>query len=176
MKTALLMQPPTKHRQRGVSIISAIFLLLLFAAIAAFMVSMTSTANITSAQDVQGARAYQAAQAGVEWGFYQLDPNGANASLPGCPAVTMPAVVPGFTVTVNCTVYPNAAPAPNCVAPSPTAEFCYQEAGRQVRIFTIVATAAVTGATVPPAAVEREVRITVEKCRDSAIVAVPYDC
>jgi len=62
----------TLVRQRGVAIISAIFLLLLFAALAAFMVSLTGTANITSAQDVQGSRAYQSAQAGLEWGLYQV--------------------------------------------------------------------------------------------------------
>lgn len=154
-----------RSRQRGVSIIAAIFLLLLFAAIAAFMVSMMSTANITSAQDVQGARAYQAAQAGAEWGLYQLDPNGAAAALPGCfAAATLPAAAnPGFTVGVTCTPFPGAATS-------------YAEAGRTIRIFEIVATVTVTGALAPPAAVERQVRVTVEKCRDPAIVAAPFDC
>lgn len=176
MNSDSLTRLQNKRRQGGVSIIAAIFLLLLFAAIAAFMVSMTSTANVTSAQDVQGARAYQAAQAGAEWGLFQLDPNGAAAALPGCFAAATPAI-PGFTVNVVCTVFPNAAPAPNCTAPSPIAEFCYQEAGRQVRVYRIVATAAVAG--IPagsPAAVEREVRVTVERCRDAAIVAAPFDC
>jgi MSHA biogenesis protein MshP len=151
-----------KARQRGVSIISAIFLLLLFAAIAAFMVSMMSTANITSAQDVQGARAYQAAQAGAEWGLFQLDPNGAAAALPACVSGVRNEF-PGFTVTVVCTRYPGAATS-------------YAEAGRTIAIYRIVATAAVTGVLLPPGATEREVRITVEKCRDPAIVAVPFDC
>ena len=73
-------------RQRGVSIISAIFMLLLFAALAAYMVSLSSSANITSAQDVQGARAYQAAQAGLEWGLLQvLDPGNATVVAPAAP-------------------------------------------------------------------------------------------
>ena len=59
-------------RQQGVSLISAIFMLLLFAALAAYMVSLTNTANVTSAQDINGVRAYQAAQAGLEWGAYQV--------------------------------------------------------------------------------------------------------
>lgn len=153
------------RQQSGASIISAIFMLLLFAALAAFMANLVSTANVTSAQDVQGARAYQAAQAGVEWGLYQLDPNGAAAALPGCfaPATLPAAANPGFTVGVTCTPFPGAATS-------------YAESGRTIRIFEIVATATVTGALVPPAAVERQVTVRVEKCRDATIVAAPFDC
>ena len=42
---------------------SAIFLLVILAALAAFLVRIATTQSITSAQDVQGARAYQAEQA-----------------------------------------------------------------------------------------------------------------
>lgn len=155
------------RQQSGASIISAIFILLLFAALAAFMANLVSTANITSAQDVQGARAYQAAQAGVEWGLYQLDPNGAAAALPGCfainPTVLPTAAIPGFTVSVLCTPFPGAVTS-------------YAEAGRTIRIFEIVATVTITNALVPPAAVERQVTVRIEKCRDATIVAAPFDC
>jgi MSHA biogenesis protein MshP len=131
------------------------------------MVSMMTTANITSAQDVQGARAYQAAQAGVEWGLYQLDPNGSAAALPGCfadNANALPAAAnPGFTIGVTCTPFPGAATS-------------YAESGRTIRIYQIVATATVTGAVVPPAAVERQVTVRVEKCRDATIAVAPFDC
>lgn len=91
--------PPCK-RERGVSIITAIFMLLLFAALAAYMASMLSTANITSAQDVQGARAYHAAQAGIEWGIYQVQVPAAAS----CAANTLlPATLGEFTVVVTCT-------------------------------------------------------------------------
>jgi len=59
-------------RQRGVSIITAVFLLLLFAGLALYMLWITSAQNRGAAQDVQGARAYQAARSGVEWGLYRL--------------------------------------------------------------------------------------------------------
>jgi MSHA biogenesis protein MshP len=150
-------------RQRGVSIITAIFILLLFAALAAFMTSLVSTAHITSAQDVQGARAYQAAQAGVEWGLFQLDPNGDVAGLPACFA-TNPAVltsIPGYSVSVSCTRYPGVGTS-------------YAEAGRTIRIFEISATATATGSS--PVTVERQVRARIEKCRDAKITAAPYDC
>jgi MSHA biogenesis protein MshP len=55
--------------EKGFAIISAIFILVVLAALAAFVVSVTSTQNITLAQNVQAARAYQAAQAGIEWGI-----------------------------------------------------------------------------------------------------------
>lgn len=153
--------PSCKRYQRGVSIISAIFLLLLFAAIAAFMVSMTSTANITSSQDVVGARTYQAAQAGVEWGLYQLDPNGGTATLPSCFANTTLNQVAGYSVAVVCTPYPGAATS-------------YAEAGRTIRIFEISAIATATGSS--PVTVERAATVRVEKCRDSTIAVAPFDC
>lgn len=88
--------------QRGVSVIAAIFLLLLFSALAAYMVSMTTTASTTSAQDVQGERAYHAAQAGLEWGVYQvLVPVAASCAA----STTLPAQVGEFTVTVRCVAY-----------------------------------------------------------------------
>lgn len=91
--------PPYK-RERGVSIITAIFMLLLFAALAAYMATLINTANITSAQDVQGARAYHAAQAGLEWGIYQVQvPAAASCAA----ATTLPAPVGGYTVVVTCT-------------------------------------------------------------------------
>jgi MSHA biogenesis protein MshP len=55
--------------EKGFAIISSIFILVVLAALAAFVVSVTSTQNITLAQNVQAARAYQAAQAGIEWGI-----------------------------------------------------------------------------------------------------------
>lgn len=56
-------------RQRGLGVIAAIVILVILAALAGFIVSVTTTQNVTFAQDVQGARAYQAAHAGIEWGI-----------------------------------------------------------------------------------------------------------
>lgn len=60
---------PAPSRTRGFAIVSAIFLLVVLAALGAFVVSVSTTQNITFAQDVQGARAYQAAHAGIEVGI-----------------------------------------------------------------------------------------------------------
>jgi MSHA biogenesis protein MshP len=57
------------RKQHGFTIVAAIFILVVLAALAGFIVSMTTTQSLTLAQDFQAARAYQAARAGVEWGI-----------------------------------------------------------------------------------------------------------
>ncbi|MBA3997431.1 MAG: hypothetical protein C0466_09710 [Candidatus Accumulibacter sp.] len=149
---------PAPRRQRGVSIISAIFMLLLFAALAGLMASLMSTANVTSAQDIQGARAYQAAQAGVEWGLFQLDPEGAGTAMPSCVSGTLPAAaIPEFTVAVSCS------------------KSDYNEAGRSISIYLITATARSIAAS--SVTIERQVEASIEKCRpETPNTAAPYDC
>ena len=49
--------------------VAAIFILVILAGLGAFVVSVSTTQNVTLAQDVQGARAYQAARAGIEVGI-----------------------------------------------------------------------------------------------------------
>jgi len=146
-----------KCRQGGVSIIAAIFFMLLFSAIAAAMVSLTTTSNVTSAFDIQGVRAYQAARGGVEWGMFQLDPNGLGSGLPACPAAAVVTAIPGHSVAVSC-----------------AASVDYSEGSKTIRIFRIVAVATALGARAP--GIERRLEVTLEKCRDSAITVAPYDC
>jgi MSHA biogenesis protein MshP len=91
---------------RGFAILSAIFILVVLAALGAFILTISSGQQIGSALDVQGVRAYQAARAGIEWGLYQQlplqrsDPAGTTCA-PGFG--TFPDTVFGFTVTVSCT-------------------------------------------------------------------------
>jgi MSHA biogenesis protein MshP len=93
-------------RQRGFSIVSAIFLLVVLAALGVAIVSVSTTQNVTSAQDIQGSRAYHAARAGAEWGVFQvMNPAGTLApSPPVCPANATLAIE-GFAVTVTCSNY-----------------------------------------------------------------------
>lgn len=122
--------------QQGVSLVSAIFLLLLFAALAAYMVRFSSTANITSAQDVQGIRAYHAAQAGLEWGAYQV----AVPVAASCVAsTTLPAAIGDFTVRVACSAY------------GP-----YSEAGQTFTIYHLTAIANSSATPGSPGFVERQ--------------------
>lgn len=92
---------PGRQRQRGVSIIAAVFLLILFAALATYMLWLTSAQNRGSAQDVQGARAYQAARAGAEWGLFQLLRAGQCSA--GTDIAFAGTELVGFVASVGCT-------------------------------------------------------------------------
>jgi Tfp pilus assembly protein PilX len=65
-------EPGTFSMQSGFLLVSAIFLLVILAALGAFILTISGTQQTSSALDVQGARAYQAARAGIDWASYQL--------------------------------------------------------------------------------------------------------
>lgn len=58
-------------RQQGFGAIAAIVILVILAVLSAAIVSIGTTQQTGSAQDVMSARAWQAARAGNEWGLYQ---------------------------------------------------------------------------------------------------------
>ncbi|MHB1053163.1 MAG: hypothetical protein ACYCZT_08835 [Thiobacillus sp.] len=87
---------------------AAIFLLVILASLAAYMVSLSRTSHISSALDVQGSRAYQAARTGIEWAAWQVvDPQGLQPIPAPCPTFPSPFTLTGtlaaFTVNVTCT-------------------------------------------------------------------------
>ena len=99
--------------QRGFSLISAIFLLVILSALGAFMVAMSTMQQTASILDLQGSRAYQGARAGIEWGAYQvMTPENTNSAAGGsvqyvCPSgpSRMPALggsLNGFAVNLTC--------------------------------------------------------------------------
>ncbi|MBH1961504.1 MAG: hypothetical protein I8H82_02730 [Rhodocyclales bacterium] len=110
------------NRMQGFAIVTAIFILVVLAALGAFIVSISTNQQIGTALDIQGVRAYQAAKSGVEWGIYQIEATPAynfsygtpavavgNANpntraCPASPASFAPAAptLAGFTVTVTC--------------------------------------------------------------------------
>jgi MSHA biogenesis protein MshP len=59
-------------RQRGFVLMAAIFLIVVFAAIGAYLVTIAIGQVEAASQDEQGTRAYLAARAGVDWAAYQL--------------------------------------------------------------------------------------------------------
>jgi MSHA biogenesis protein MshP len=85
-----------KFRQRGVAAISALFLLVVLAALGAFMVTFSNTQQLTAAQDVRGSQAYWAARTGLEWAVPQV------ISANACPAATSTFVVNGYEVQTTC--------------------------------------------------------------------------
>lgn len=139
---------PSPRRERGFALVLAVFLTVLLAAISAYLLTVSNVQVDSGVKDEQGARAYQAARAGVEWGAFQVVRNAT------CPAVAttiaMPFVVPGFNVTVTCMAF-GAGPE--------------TEGGVQVRAHRITATGCNSGGACPgalsPTYVERELQLTV---------------
>lgn len=82
--------------QQGFAIVAAIFLLVTLSALGAFMLNFSNTQHLTSAQDIQGSRAYWAAKAGVQWAAANIQPAAA------CPAAAT-LTLDGFAVAVTCT-------------------------------------------------------------------------
>lgn len=148
-----------RKSSQGFSIISAIFLLVALSALGAFIVNISSGQHVSAAADVKGARAYQAARAGVEWGAYQvLDPNSAAASATpvACPAATTFTPFAGFTTVVN------------CVSSNHT------ENGNNIGVYRFTSTAA-AGTLGTIDYVSRVVQVTVSKCLDPSAPA-PFLC
>lgn len=99
---------PAFPDERGFVLPTAIFLLVVLAALGAYMVSLSRSSHISSALDVQGGRAYQAARAGIEWAAWQVvDPQNLQPSPPPCPAsptaLTLGGTLAAFVVNVSCT-------------------------------------------------------------------------
>ena len=168
------------REQRGFSVVTAIFLIVVLALVGVFIVSVTGLQQSSQALDVQGARAYQAARAGAEWGAFQvLDPNNTLNPLPGtCSPLNWPATcaastnisslsgsLSSFTVTVTCT------------------ETSTTEGNRQIRSYRLIATACnqPSGGSCPNASpgsgyVERQIAANLSKCKDPTAAAPRCSC
>lgn len=57
--------------QRGFTLAAGVFLLVVLAALGAFVLQISTAQHVGAAYDIQGSRAYQAARAGIEWGAYE---------------------------------------------------------------------------------------------------------
>ena len=101
-------------QQRGVGLASAIFLLLVLGGLTVFLLNVSGLQQSSSALDVQGARAYQSARAGMEWGVYRAL---RDASCAPQSSFALGGDLSDFTVTVEClpTPYTEVNPAPKTV-------------------------------------------------------------
>ena len=111
------MHPPSRssilapQSSKGFSLVSAIFLLVVIAALGTFAVTLSTTQQQSQALDVLGARAYQAARTGIEWGAYQVIQSSVAGSgfAAACQAGSappqpgaLPGTLAGFNVNVGC--------------------------------------------------------------------------
>lgn len=102
-------RPPRK----GFAILSAIFVLVVLAALGAYVMTISSTQHMGSALDIEGSRALQAARAGMDWGIARAvnapTAFGAGSCQPGPVSVDLTtgaggdfAAFNGYTVSVTC--------------------------------------------------------------------------
>ena len=135
-----------RSSQRGFALVSAIFILVILAALGGFIVTVSTTQNASQGLDIQGSRAYQAARAGVEWGTYQVLRNA--GSCPPSSPVSPGGVLTGFSVIVQCTALPP-----------------FTEGANTVVIYQLISTAtyAVLGS---PDYVDRRIESTLSVCTD----------
>ena len=59
------------NKQTGFSLVSALFILIVLSLLGTYMVTISGTQQQTTNYALSGARAYQAARSGIEWGIYQ---------------------------------------------------------------------------------------------------------
>lgn len=99
-------------RARGASLLTAIFLVVVMAGLAAAVVRLVMVQQATAAVDMLGVQAYQAARSGLEWGLYQR----LRVQAPGIECFPSPSTfampqdggLGNFTVTVTCAPGPSA--------------------------------------------------------------------
>ncbi len=137
------MTRPRPAPQRGFAAIAAVFLVVLLAALGAFMVSFSNTQQLNSAQDVQGSRAYWAARTGLEWAIPTVS---TTPALCVTAMASVPQPMAGFNIVVQCTN-------------SPT----YTEGPTTVTIFRLTATASTPGVAGSLGFVERSVSASMER-------------
>lgn len=126
----------TRQSQRGFVLVSAVFLLVVLAALGAFMLTFSNTQHLTSAQDVQGSRAYWAARAGVEWAVSSI------LTTSGC--VGSPTSMDDFTLSITCSSQ------------------SYDEGGINKTVFSITSIASAGGGVGSLGRVERSISASVE--------------
>ena len=138
--------PPS---QQGFAAIAAIFLVVVLAALGGFMLTFSNTQQLTSAQDVQGSRAYWAARAGLEWAIAGVVATApvAPALLPlaTCPVTAAPATVDGFTLVIACSAQ------------------TFDEAGVSRTVFQLKSTAILGGTVGDIGYIERSVSASMER-------------
>jgi MSHA biogenesis protein MshP len=140
---------------------AAMFIIVTLAAIGVYLLTISTGQLAAGAQDEQGARAYQAARAGIDWGAFQVLRNSSGAFA----TTTCTTVNPGDTLDLGTLGAPGGTSFHATVTCTRTTD---TEGGATIRIYVIVATGCNRPScpvTVPDATyatyVERQLRLTV---------------
>ncbi len=105
MKPAMRILPRLNRRtvssQSGFTLITALFLLIVVALLSVYLVTFRNVQQSTVLYAQQGARAMQAAHAGIEWGIYESVVNGNCIANP--PFTAAGTALSAFSITLGCT-------------------------------------------------------------------------
>jgi len=105
MNPALIAPPRLNRRtassQSGFTLITALFLLVVVALLSVYLVTFRNVQQSTVLYAQQGARAMQAAHAGIEWGIYESVVNNVCIANPSFSATGT--ALSAFSITLSCT-------------------------------------------------------------------------
>ena len=147
-------------KPRGFVLMAALFLIVTFAAIGAYLVTIATGQIEAATQDEQGARAYLAARAGIDWGAYQVLRNPAGAF-----AVTT-CTTPAATQTLNLGGLGGPASGDPFQASIACVRSTETERGETIEVFLITSTGcnrAACGAAGDSTYVERQLQLVLAK-------------
>ena len=140
------------QRQHGFSLISAIFILIVLAALGAYMVTVGGTNRAASTAALQGARAYQAARSGIDWSAYTIITalnkttarNNCNNLINGSSFTLSATGLSGFTITTTCRFTPHS-----------------QQGTDNITVYRITSTATFGGTYGSPDFIQRRISATI---------------
>lgn len=89
--------PMGRNHERGFALVAAVFIVVVLALLGIMMVTIGGMQRATASAAVQGARAYHAARAGVEWGIRQA----LNNRVPTCGAAALTPTTNNFNLGVT---------------------------------------------------------------------------
>ncbi|PPD35516.1 MAG: pilus assembly protein MshP [Methylomonas sp.] len=88
-------------KQQGFSLVMAIFILVVVGLLGGYMLRLGGVQLSTFNQTLQGAKAYQAARAGIEWGIARISNGGSCADISAQTAMSFTGLQ-GFSVRMIC--------------------------------------------------------------------------
>lgn len=89
------------NRQRGFSLVTAMFILVVVALLGSYMVKLTLVQTATFNASLQGARAYQASRAAIEWSIARISNGGTCGDVNAQTAMSFSGLS-GFSVRLTC--------------------------------------------------------------------------
>jgi MSHA biogenesis protein MshP len=96
------------QRQRGFVLVLAVFMLVSLASIAAYLLTLSNLQVEGAVRDELGARAFQSARTGIDWGAYQILRAPAQPFATTCAAgtssqtIALTGELAGFSVAISC--------------------------------------------------------------------------